>query len=92
MVEVTTGSDSRPTIKKVNERKERWFDRITAKLKTDEIITSAWPIRFLGFVRRDNLLRLQKTFLGVTDVGFIAIEDVSFSWDYWEKRKAGLFT
>jgi len=47
-------------------------------------------MRLLCFVRKSNLTKARASFVDVTDVTFAAIEDVAFSWDYWEDREGGL--
>lgn len=87
VVEVATGSRFAGLLGRVAERKARWFDPIQAKLTGDGLAEQArWPIRFLGFVRRDCLADLSRSFTGEQEVAFAAIEDATFPWSYWNDR------
>ncbi len=48
-------------------------------------------MRFLGFIRRPNLLVAKSAFPNENDVAFHAVEDATFAWEYWDSRmKNGL--
>ncbi len=86
IVEVFTGSDVAAILKKVNDRKSQWFDRLRKKLTDDGIIDDGWPIWFRGFVRRQLVDKANAAFAGEDDVRFTAIEDATFPWEYWDQR------
>jgi hypothetical protein len=84
--QVTTAVDPSNLIRKLKERKSSWHDRIRAKLLVDGIISNRWSFRFLSFVRKNNLEKCQRSFSPADNVFFAAIEDATFSWEYWDKR------
>jgi len=86
VVEVATGANPAPIIKKVEDRTERWFDPLRARLIGDGVTDENWRLRFLGFVRCENLKAVQNAFASADDVTFMNIEDASFSWKYWDGR------
>jgi hypothetical protein len=75
--------------KKVQDREKQWFSKLRDQLKADGV-ADGWRIRFLGFVRLDNLEKLKEAFAGEPDVAFAAIESTTFSWEYWKRREGGL--
>ncbi len=89
VVEVSTASNINTLLKKVRERETQWYERTRCKLIQDSIITADWTMRFIGFVRKDNVDKARTTFSGEQGVHFEAIEDVSFPWAYWEDRRGG---
>ena len=91
VVEVSTASDVGNLLKKVKDRKALWFERVNAKLQADGIIDAQWTTHFIGFVREAVLGKARHHFSGENDVFFVALEDATFSWAYWENRKDGLF-
>ncbi len=86
VVEVSTGADTKPITHKVQDRQKQWYDRLRVKLAADHVADETWGIRFLGFVRRPSLGRLQTTFAGAEDVAFFPIEDATFPYLYWSDR------
>ena len=86
IVEVTTAPDPSNLIRKLKQRENQWHDRIRAKLIADGIISDRWSFRFLSFVRRHNLEKCQRSFSPADNVFFAALEDATFSWEYWDKR------
>jgi hypothetical protein len=90
IVEVTSASDPVPVTRKIRDRQNLWYDRVRSKLMSDGTIDEKWSMRFLGFVRKANLVKLNEQFKDQGDVAFESIEDAMFSWDYWERRKIGL--
>jgi hypothetical protein len=88
VVEVTTAYDIDALLAKVEDRDKQWFAPLRAQLNADHIAES-WDTRFLGFVRRDRLDKALRT-VSAHDVKFVAIEDTTFSWDYWKRREGGL--
>lgn len=90
LVEVISGANLSPIIAKIRNRQAQWYDRLRTKLTNDKVITSAWGMRFLGFVRRHNLEKAKATCSGERDVTFFAIEDATFDWEYWTSRASGL--
>ena len=87
MVEVATGSSLNSILAKVRDRETQWFNPLREKLRADGVLAATWPIRFLGFVRRANLDAALQPFRADADVAFAAIEDATFSWDYWEEPR-----
>ena len=86
VIEVSTGANTNPIIRKVQDRQNRWFDRLRVKLAADRVADETWGMRFLGFVRRPSLNILQTTFAGDEDVAFFPIEDATFPYLYWSDR------
>jgi hypothetical protein len=89
VVEVTAASDAGSIIEKALDREKQWFLPLRTKLHADGI-ADGWRMRFLGFVRRANLDKAKKALAPAPDVAFAAIEDATFSWDYWNQREGGL--
>ena len=89
VVEVTTAYNTASLLERVRNRKEQWFLPLRAQLDADNI-ARGWNLRFLGFVRRDRLEDARKSFIGQSDVSFTTIEESTFSWENWERRKGGL--
>ena len=54
------------------------------RLLNDCVVTADWDIRFLGFVRRDNVERARTRFAGQDRVCFHALEEAAFSFAYWD--------
>jgi hypothetical protein len=90
VVEVTSGTDPATIIGNARDRDARWFYPLRAKMTAEKVIDDSWDMRFLGFVRKQNLARARKALAGHEKVAFTAIEDATFAWDYWEDRKEGL--
>ncbi len=86
IVEVTSSKNLKRLIERVQERDTRWYKPMRRKLANLSIIDDTWRIRFLGFVRNDNLERAQVVFKDDLDVTFYQIEKASFPWDYWDQR------
>jgi hypothetical protein len=89
VVEATTGTNADKVIANARDREKQWFEPLRAQLNKDNI-ADGWPIRFLGFVRRTNIEKARKALDGAADVTFVAVEDATFPWDYWEHREKGL--
>jgi hypothetical protein len=90
VVEVASGANIDPITTKARDRQKQWFDLLRAKLKADGVVDETWPMRFLGFVRKQNLEKARARLEGQADVTFFAIEDATFPWEYWESRQGGL--
>jgi hypothetical protein len=88
VVEVATGADLGPITTKAKDREKQWFAPLRQKLETDGVV-SGWEIRFLGFVRQQNLEKARAALAGHDRVAFAAIESATFSWNYWEARIGG---
>jgi hypothetical protein len=88
VVEVATGAGLSSIIQKAKDREKQWFAPLRLKLESDGVV-SGWDIRFLGFVRKDNLEKAQAALAGHDRVTFAAIESATFSWDYWKARVGG---
>ena len=87
VIEVATGSRFKNLIDRIAERETRWFKPIQAKLAEDGLKEqSEWPIRFLGFVRKESLPLALRPFVDQKDVSFMAIEEATFPWTYWNER------
>lgn len=86
VVEVSTSADINPIKRKVQDRQHQWYDRLKDKLLADHVADETWPMRFLGFVRRQNLDKLQQAFASIEDVAFYPIEDATFPYLYWSNR------
>ncbi len=89
VVEVTTAYNIVSLLERVRNRKEQWFAPLRIQLDADQI-AQGWDMRFLGFVRRDRLKEARNAFTGQSDVSFTTIEESTFSWENWERRKGGL--
>jgi hypothetical protein len=91
IVEVTSAATLGGLKKKVKQRETRWYTPLRATLTKLKVINKGWQFRFLGFVRDENLARLEQEFTGDRDVTFFPIEKASFPWLYWDERiKNGL--
>jgi hypothetical protein len=88
VVEVTSGADVGAITAKAKDRERQWFAPLRQKLEADGVV-SGWEIRFLGFVRQQNLGKARAALIGHDRVAFAAIESATFSWDYWEDRIGG---
>ena len=88
VVEVVSGADIGPITTKAKDREKQWFGPLRQKLEADGVV-SGWDIRFLGFVRQQNLETARAASVGQDRVAFAAIERATFSWDYWEDRIGG---
>jgi hypothetical protein len=88
VVEVSSASNlGKNLYRKIDERQTCWFSPIMRRLLDDGVITTVWSIRFLGFVRRDNLESARKRFAGhEKEVAFFALEEAAFSFAYWTER------
>jgi hypothetical protein len=89
VIEVASASNVTAIISKAKERKVQWFDRLKSKLEADGIIDDRWSMRFLGFVRDENLKKAKAAFVDIDDVAFASIESATFAWDYWKDRIGG---
>jgi hypothetical protein len=57
------------------------------KIREVGVVDDNWkPTRFLGFVRKPNLLLAKQTFEAEADVAFWAIEEATFLRSYWDER------
>ena len=86
VVEVTGAVDFKPLADRVRERHNRWFNPVRRRLTDQNVITSDWNVRFLGFVRDDAVDKVSKLFEGAADVTFFPVEEAIILWSYWEKR------
>jgi hypothetical protein len=89
VVEVTTASNVSSILSKIQDRDQQWLLKLREQLTADHI-AEGWDTRVLCFVRRENLKKAEREFDGIEKVTFAAIEDATFSWDYWKERKGGL--
>lgn len=87
VIEVSSGSNLDALYGRVDERERRWFNPIMHRLLEEKVVTPKWSIRFLAFVRRDNVGNARKRYSGQDEVAFFAIEDAAFSFAYWTDRK-----
>lgn len=85
VVEVASGADIKKIVANVKARERQWFGPLRDKLKADDVV-DGWDLRFLGFVRRHNLKTARRLTEGQLGVAFWALEDATFSWDYWADR------
>ena len=91
VVEVNGGSSVKDFAARVEARETRWFRPLLRHFEEKKFAVSNWEIRFLGFVRKANVAKLQKMFLNDDGITFFAIEDATFSHIYWDERiKGGL--
>ena len=93
IVEVTTATDWRRTLlENVRQRQTRWYSPVRRRMQELGILDNSWKgIRFLGFVREENLEKVRAAFASEHDVTFYAIEKATFLWQYWDQRlKDGL--
>lgn len=90
VIEVSSASNLKALFGKIDERESRWFNPIMRRLLKDEVVTPKWQIRFLGFVRRDNLESARARYAGDDKVWFYGIEEAAFSFAYWSEREKGL--
>jgi len=89
IVEVTAAANIQPLIGRIRHRETRWFNPIQRKMMEIGVVDDSWKsTRFLGFIRKSNLLLASRNFEGEADVAFYAIEDATFLWSYWEERIA----
>ena len=87
IVEVTAAADIQPLIGRIRQRETRWYSPIRRKMREVGVVDDNWkPTRFLGFVRKPNLLLAKQTFEAEADVAFWAIEEATFLWSYWDER------
>ena len=90
VVEVSGASSIGGLLGKVDARERQWFESVKRRLIVDGAITDEWHPRFLGFVRRACVKLAEERFKGAGDVTFVALEDVAFGWEYWDRRQLGL--
>lgn len=90
VVEVTANANINTLLKNIRERETRWYQPILRKLEQTAITASFDKTpRFLGFVRKDVLKKAEEAFPSAHDITFVPLEDVAFSWFYWDKRIEG---
>ena len=89
VVEVASGADIKSIVTKAQDRERQWFQPLRVKLRADGIVDDSWHIRFLGFIRKVNLEKARQLIAPAADIAFAAIEDATFSWDYWKDRIGG---
>jgi hypothetical protein len=63
VVEVTSGADVGGITAKAKDRERQWFAPLRQKLEADGVV-SGWGIRFLGFVRQQNLEKARAALAG----------------------------
>lgn len=99
VVEVTTSSDLKGLLSRIEARQKRWFKPLAEALGTMSLLVKPLPpIRLISFIRGELVNRayqqLNKTCedqeAPPNDVTFVAIEDASFPWSYWQGRENGL--
>ncbi len=85
VIEVTSGADIGPITRKAKDREKQWFTPLRHKLKSHGI-ADGWSLRFLGFVRRESIMKARSAMAGHDNVSFFPIEDAAFPWKYWDSR------
>ncbi len=86
IVEVTLAASLKPLIDRVTARETRWFNPVRRVLEASSVINETWSMRFLGFVRQDNVTLAKRHFEAEKNVTFFPIEEATFSWRYWDSR------
>jgi hypothetical protein len=88
VVEVSSAASLTSLYERIEQRHSRWFSPIMRRMREDNILHADWNVvRFLGFVRRDNLKGARSRFSGQKGVSFFAIEEVAFTFAYWTSRE-----
>ena len=89
IVEVTSSWNLDSLFRRVEERQDRWFIPIENLMRKDSIVDNEWRFRFLGFVRQERVDFANGRFSD-RDVHFLAFEQCSFMYDYWNERSKAL--
>ncbi|MFT8521334.1 MAG: hypothetical protein ABF812_13950 [Gluconobacter cerinus] len=87
VVEETEASNTAILKQRIKERASRWFIPLSIFLLKNQIVFEDWGMRILGIVRSDCMKRFEKGFDSEGDVSFVSIEDCTFPWNYWDKRR-----
>jgi hypothetical protein len=88
-VEVTSGSSTAKIQTKARQFETEIIPRLKKRLVEFGIIPTAdsdWSFGLWAFVRRDCVKGLQERVGALCEV--TALEDIAFSWSYWDKRRA----
>lgn len=87
IVEVSEAANIKNLMDRVRERESRWYKPARRVLEHNHVIDETWSKpRFLGVIRNDALQTARQAFSDDPDVAFIAVEQVAFSWKYWDQR------
>lgn len=86
VIEETTASRPVKLIGKVIDRGAQWYTRLASFLVQQEIVPANWHIRCLLIMRSEVIERYKTQFTNQPDVDFLALEDCSFPWKFYENR------
>jgi Holliday junction resolvase-like predicted endonuclease len=89
VVEVTARASSSDLARKVEKRKEQWFDKLNVQLAHNKVVDGTWMYRVEIFARKEVCDKLKLRFVGQSDVAFNSLEDLGFPWNWqWGGKTA----
>jgi len=80
VVEVTTSSNTRSLIEKINERQTRWISPLKKQLGKINSEFLRWKYHVTVFVRKTNQKEIQEQFNNSKDISIKSIEDITFPY------------
>jgi len=89
VVEVTTSASPVSLLRKVEERKTQWFDKLKEQLQRNSVVDDAWIYKVEVFVREDAAKRFKERFTGQSDVDIHELDETtlrSWKWDWTERE------
>lgn len=88
VIEVSTASDIKPLIHRIEERQSRWIDPVKKYLGGINSEFLEWNFWVTVFVRETNKKAIQSKFIKSSDVAVKSIEEISFpyAWE-WNGNK-----
>ena len=89
VVEVTTNANPRGLIRKIEQRRTQWFDKLSEQLKKNSVVDDTWDYNVQVFAREDAAQALRAKFAGENDIKICELTDKvlhSWKWDWTERE------